>query len=95
MRQVLVLLAVAGLAAPAFAAEPKLPRQQQARAKGAAEALARCQYGPQQAAERGARNGPMRLTEPPPARMERAVNRTVGGCPVPVIVRDDVERKAR
>lgn len=93
MRQVLVFLAAAGLAAPAFAAEPEPAREQEARARAAAEALARCQYRPEQAVNRHVPHvAPKRLAEAPPARMERAVNRTIGGCPVPVIVRHDVER---
>jgi hypothetical protein len=93
MRHILVLLAVAGLAAPAFAAEPEQTREQQVRAK--AEALARCQYRPERAVNREIPIAPKRLAEAPPARMELAVNRTVGGCPVPVIVLHDVELRAR
>ncbi|MDG2521061.1 hypothetical protein P7B02_05850 [Caulobacter segnis] len=32
------------------------------------------------------------LSKQPPARMELAVSRRVDGCPVPVIIRQDVER---
>lgn len=40
-----------------------------------------------------ARGGAWRLTEPPPANLERTVLRRVGGCAVPVIVRYGVDRR--
>ena len=93
MRQILVALTLVGLAVPAAAAEPPL---QQQRAKRSLEAAARCQkYQPQPTAEARRFNGPMKLTQAPPARMERAVNRRFNGCVVPVIVRHDVEKTER
>ncbi|RYF94807.1 MAG: hypothetical protein EON95_04010 [Caulobacteraceae bacterium] len=92
MRQILVALTLVGLAVPAAAAEPPL---QQQRAKRSLEA-ARCQkHQPQPTAEARRFNGPMKLTQAPPARMERAVNRRFNGCVVPVIVRHDVEKTER
>lgn len=90
MRSILTVLMIAGLTGPAFAAEPT-PAQKQTRAQQIAEFTARCAYQAEQAVKRDAPKGPMRLTEAPPARMERAVNRRINGCPVPVIVRNGVE----
>ena len=91
MRQMLTVLALIGFAAPALAAEPKpVPKVE---TKQAVEARAACEYRPQQAVLRGQQNRPMRLTEAPPARMERAVNRRINGCVVPVIVPNGVEGK--
>ena len=92
MRSVLVVLAIASLAAPAFAAAPN-DADKQLRARQIAEFQARCQIQLQPAVNRGAPGGPMKLTEAPPARMERAVNRRIFGCPVPVIVPNGVEGK--
>ena len=95
MRQLLVALAIAGLAAPAFAAEPDMTRAQ-IKAKRAAEAQARCQrYQAQPAAQPPGANGLMKPTESPPARIERAVNRRIDGCVVPVIIRQDAETRDR
>lgn len=91
MRPALIVLAIASLAAPAIAAEPATGVQQ-ARLKPS-EAEAGCRYQPQQAVQRGKSNGAIKLADAPPARLERAVNRTIDGCPVPVIVRHDVEKK--
>jgi hypothetical protein len=93
MRTILTVLVLAAFAAPAFAAEPAMTLQQ-LRAKRAAEA-ARCQYQAQPVGEAPRVKGPMKLTQAPPARMERAVNRRINGCPVPVIVRHDVEKPDR
>ena len=91
MRPILVVLALAGLAAPAFAAQPSVLQ-----ARPPADEQARCQrYQPQPAAEAPRAKGAMKLTEAPPARMERAVNRRIDGCAVPVIVRYDVEKRDR
>ena len=92
MRSVLIVLAIAGLAAPAFAAAPT-EADKQARAKQIAEFQARCQYQAQRAVQQDQHQGPMKLTEAPPARMERAVNRRIYGCAVPVIVPNGVEGK--
>ncbi|MDB5469270.1 MAG: hypothetical protein JWR84_830 [Caulobacter sp.] len=92
MRRLLIAVAIAAIAAPAFAAAPT-ETDKQARAKQIAEFQAHCQYQAQQAVQRGQPTGPMRLTDAPPARMERAVNRRIYGCPAPVIVRYDVEKK--
>ncbi len=92
MRSILTVLIIAGFAAPAFAAEPDLT-QQQGRAKWAAEAYARCQYQVERAARVEPPKGPIQLADAPAARMERAVNRRINGCPAPVIVRHDVEKK--
>lgn len=89
MRKLIVVLALLSVGAPALAAEPT----QQITAKKAAEVPVQCQYQAQQTVLRGQPVKPMRLTEAPPARLEWAVNRTVNGCPVPVIVRYDVEKK--
>lgn len=92
MRSVLILLAITSLAAPAFAAAPD-DASKQLRAKQIAEFQARCRLQPQLAVNRGTPSPPTRLTEAPPARMERAVNRLIFGCPVPVIVPNGVEGK--
>lgn len=92
MRSVLVILAIASLAAPAFAAAPN-EADKPLRARQIAEFQARCQIQPQPAVNRGGPGGPLNLTEAPPARMERAVNRRIFGCPVPVIVPNGVEGK--
>jgi hypothetical protein len=91
MRQMLAALVIVGIAAPALAGEPKPAPK--AEPKPVAEAPASCEYRPQQAVLRGQQNRPMRLTEAPRARMERAVNRRINGCVVPVIVPNGVEGK--
>ena len=91
MRQMLTVLALIGFAAPALAAEPKPAPK--AETKPVAETPASCEYRPQQAILRGQQNRPMPLTEAPRARMERAVNRRINGCVVPVIVPNGVEGK--
>lgn len=97
MRRLLIAAAIVGLAAPAFAAEPA-PTAKDARAKQRAEYIARCQYVAERAgvpAQPGLKGqgGLMKPTEAPRARMELAVNRRIYGCPVPVLVPNDVEGK--
>lgn len=86
MRSVPVILAIAGLAAPEDA-------DKRLRARQIAEFQARCQIQLQPVVNRGAPGGPVKLTEAPPARMERAVNRRIFGCPVPILVPNGVEGK--
>ena len=92
MRSILTALMLAGLAAPAFAAEPT-PVARQTHAQQIAEFQARCAYQAQRAGQTDRPKGLIRPTDAPPARMELAVNRRIYGCPVPVIVRNDVEKK--
>ena len=97
MTRLVIAFAIAGLTAPAFAAEAPLTAQQ-LQARKQAELVARCQYAvqpagaPDQSAPDGKR-GMIKLSDAPPARMERAVNRTINGCPVPVYVGRVAERK--
>lgn len=91
MRQMLVALTLAGLAVPAFAAQPSVLQ-----ARPTAEDQTRCKrYQAEPVAEPRPTNRPMKLAEAPPARMERAVNRRIDGCVVPVIIRHDVEKRDR
>ncbi len=97
MKRLLIAVTIAGIAAPAFAAEPA-PTPKQLQARKQAEVIERCQYraqragGADQMAPDGKR-GLVKLTDAPPARMERAVNRTINGCPVPVFVNGGAESK--
>lgn len=92
MRSILTVLMIAGLAAPAFAAEPT-QAEKQTRAKQIAEFQARCQVQAERADQPAPPKGALRLTEAPPAKMEFAVNRRIYGCTVPVYVRNGIEEK--
>ncbi|HYE46829.1 MAG TPA: hypothetical protein VEA44_13775 [Caulobacter sp.] len=90
-KTILTLALIAATPAAAQAQAPQTSHDREARIQAFQQA---CATGLQRAG-RGEAPRVRNLGEAPPARHERAVLRTIYGCPVPVIVSHDVENRGR